>query len=192
MSEKAKEPDWLMSNNEKEKSLGVYLTIETIAYEKKAADLPIIMMGKWLEANLPGSLEAKPMRDGRLLVLAKNEETAARATKNVKTFYGKCDIKTTRMENMNTVQGTVFGRALLTETLEALTENLESYKVTKIERIESMRDGRRSPNGLHILTFATRNLPEHILCGYERFAVRQYYPNPLRCMVCCQYGHTKN
>jgi hypothetical protein len=96
------------------------------------------------------------------------------------------------MENMNTVQGTVFGRPLLTETLEALTENLESYKVTKIERIESMRDGRRSPNGLHILTFATRNLPEHILCGYERFAVRQYYPNPLRCMMCCQYGHTKN
>jgi hypothetical protein len=28
--------------------------------------------------------------------------------------------------------------------------------------------------------------------GYERLAVRQYYPNPLRCMVCCQYGHTKN
>jgi hypothetical protein len=73
-----------------------------------------------------------------------------------------------------------------------LMENLEEYKVLKIERIESMRDGKRSPNGLHILTFGTRTLPENVLCGYERFAVKQYYPNLLRCMVCCQYGHTKN
>jgi hypothetical protein len=47
------------------------------------------------------------------------------------------------MDNMNTCQGTVFGRALLTETLEDLAENLKNYKVSKIERIESMRDGRR-------------------------------------------------
>jgi hypothetical protein len=52
-------------------------------------------------------------------------------------------------------------------------ESLKNYQVSKIERIESMRDGRRSPNGLHILTFRIRTLPEHILCGYERFAVRQ-------------------
>jgi hypothetical protein len=32
---KAKGPEWLMSNNDKEKSLGFYLTIETIGYEKK-------------------------------------------------------------------------------------------------------------------------------------------------------------
>jgi hypothetical protein len=57
------------------------------------------MMGKWLEANLPGTLEAKPMLDGRLLVLAKNEESAAKATKNLKNFCGTCEIKTTRMEN---------------------------------------------------------------------------------------------
>jgi hypothetical protein len=96
------------------------------------------------------------------------------------------------MDNMNTCQGMVFGRALLTETLEDLAESLKSYQVSKIERIESMRGGKRSPNGLHILTFSTRTLPEQILCGYEKIAIRQYYPNPLRCMVCCQYGHTKN
>jgi hypothetical protein len=86
MSERAKEPEWLKSNNDKEKSLGVYLTIEIIGYEKKATELPIIMMGKWQEANLPGTLESKPMWDGRLLVLAKNEESTA--TKNLKNFYG--------------------------------------------------------------------------------------------------------
>jgi hypothetical protein len=129
-------------------------------------------------ANIPGSLEAKPMRDGRILVLAKNQKTASKAIQHGNNFYDICVLKTTRMDNMNTCQGTVFGRALLTETLKDLAESLKSYQVSKIERIESMRDGKRSPNGLHILTFSTRTLPEKILCGYERFAVRQYYPNP--------------
>jgi hypothetical protein len=76
------------------------------------------------------------------------------------------------MENMNTCQGTVFRRSLLTESTEILIKNLEEFKVLKIERIESMRDGKPSPNGLHILTFGTRTLPENVLCGYERFAVK--------------------
>jgi hypothetical protein len=44
------------------------------------------MMKKWLEANIPGSLEAKPMRDGRILVLAKNQETASKAIQKEITF----------------------------------------------------------------------------------------------------------
>jgi hypothetical protein len=79
-----------------------------------------------------------------------------------------------------------------TESTETLMENIEEYKVLKIKRIESVRDGKRLPNTLHILTFGTRTLPENVLCEYVRFAVKQYYPNPLRCMVGCQYGHTKN
>jgi hypothetical protein len=43
--------------------------------------------------------------------------------------------------------------------------------------METMKDGIRSPNGLHVITFGTRTLLESVLCGYER---------------CCQYGHTKN
>jgi hypothetical protein len=103
-----------------------------------------------------------------------NEKPGNRLKGNTKSnnFYDICNLKTTRMDNMKTCQGTVFGRALLTESLEDLAESLKSYQVSKIERIESMRNGRRSPNGLHILTFSTRTLPEQILCGYERFAVR--------------------
>jgi hypothetical protein len=51
------------------------------------------MMGKWLVANVPGTLEAKPMRDGRLLVLANNEESAAKATKILKTFTEHARLK---------------------------------------------------------------------------------------------------
>jgi hypothetical protein len=60
------------------------------------------MMGKWLEANIPGSLEAKPMRDGRIPVLAKNQETVSKAIQNGNNFYEICDLKTTPMDNINT------------------------------------------------------------------------------------------
>jgi hypothetical protein len=107
-----------MSREEREKILGVYLTIDTLNHEKKSTDLPSIMMGKWLEANIPGSLEAKLMRDGRILVSAENQETASKAIRNGNNFYDVCNLKTTRMDNMKTCQETVSGRALLTETLE--------------------------------------------------------------------------
>jgi hypothetical protein len=55
-----------------------------------------IMMGKWLEINLPGTKEAKPIRDGKILALAKNEETAAKAIKYSTKFYNVCHIKLSR------------------------------------------------------------------------------------------------
>jgi flavin reductase (DIM6/NTAB) family NADH-FMN oxidoreductase RutF len=76
---------------------------------------------------------------------------------------------------MNRCQGTVYGRSLLTETVVRLQEALASYECTRVARIEIMRDGKRTPNDMHVFTFG------QILCGYERYSVRQYYPNPLRC-----------
>jgi hypothetical protein len=61
---------------------------------------------------------------------------------------------------MNSTQGTIFGRSLLTESIEQIQEALNSYKVTKVEGMETMKDVIRSPNGLHVITtFGTRTLP---------------------------------
>jgi hypothetical protein len=107
-----------MSPGDKERAQGIYLTLKTVNFEKKASYLPIIIMSKWLEGNIPGTIEAKPIRDGKILLLAKNEKVTRKAIKNGTKFYDKCEIKIERMENMNTCQGTVFGRSLLTESQE--------------------------------------------------------------------------
>jgi hypothetical protein len=57
---------------------------------------------------------------------------------------------------MNSTQGTIFGRSPLTESIEQIQEALNSYKVTKVERMETMKDEIRSSNGLHVITFGTR------------------------------------
>jgi hypothetical protein len=50
-------------------------------------------------------------------------EVARKAIRHGTNFYDKCQIKIARMENMNTCQGTVFGRSLLTESTDSLMEN---------------------------------------------------------------------
>jgi hypothetical protein len=186
-----KVPIWLSPQD-----TAVYVVITTVNYEKVAADLPLLMMKKWLQQWFPISsknkeTEAKPRRDGSIVVAADSRKIAEAAIKHAKSFYEICNIQVTEMEQMNQSQGVIFGRNLLSEPTEALLQDLKNKNVTNIDRISSFKNGLLSPNGLHVLTFNTRKLPENILIGYVRYQVRQYFPRPLRCVRCCVYGHTK-
>jgi hypothetical protein len=65
---------------------------------------------------------------------------------------------------MNQAQGTIFSRSMITEKEEDILEALKTYRYTKVERMEAFRDGQRRPNGILIVTFATRELPRNVLC----------------------------
>jgi hypothetical protein len=137
-------------------------------------------MAKLIEQWLPGTSEGKTMRYGKILAMAKNIETAKKARRYAISLYDQCDMKVNIMEAMNSCQDTVFRLTLLTVQTDEIQKTLTKYDCTKVERIESLIDGKRSPNGLHILTFATRKLPNNVLCRYE---VRRFYPNMLRKML---------
>jgi hypothetical protein len=72
------------------------------------------------------------------------------------------------------------------------TGSSENLLGTKVERMKAFRDRQSRPNGIHILTFVTRELPDNVFSGYERYSVKRFYPNPLRYEICCEFGHTKN
>jgi hypothetical protein len=180
-----------MNDEDRERKKGVYITLETVGYEKKATELPMLIIRKWMNQYLTGTEEGKTMRDGKILFLAKDEQTAQKTENNCKTLYDICNLKIQRMDRMNESQGTIFSRSMPSEKEEDILEALKAYRCTKVERMEQYRDGQRKPNGSHILTFVARELPENVLCGYERYAVKRYCPNPLRCGVCCQFGHKK-
>jgi hypothetical protein len=92
------------------------------------------------------------------------------------------------MESMNYRQGSIYGREILTCTVEELEKELKNQIVVKVERAMSMKDGVLTPNGLHILTFDATRLPDELYVGYMRYSVRTYYPRPLRCSRCCIFG----
>jgi hypothetical protein len=170
----------------------IWVTIETVNFSKKATELPLLIMSKWLEQILPGTKEAKPLRDGRILAATDKIEIATKAVRFAKKIYDICDCKVEFMNSMNKKCMSIHGISLLSETVENLQIALRAESVTHIERIESMKNGIRSPNGLHILTFENRPiLPEFITVGYCRYETRVHYPRPLRCGKCCLFGHSK-
>jgi hypothetical protein len=150
------QPDWMMRNDEGERRNGVYMTLETIGYDKKATEMPMLMKRIWLDQNLPGTQEGQTMKDGRTLFLVRDEATAQKTEMNLKRLYNLCDIKVQRMDRMNQAQGTIFSRNMITEKEEDMLEALKSCRCTKVERMEAFRVGQRKPNGIHILTLATR------------------------------------
>lgn len=169
----------------------MYLIINTINYNKQAADLPIFGMRKWLDQWLPGTTEAKPRRDGSILALAKTRKIADTAINSANNFFDICQIKVEQMEAMNRCQGVIYSREILNEPVESLVEQLRNDHVVAIERVQSFKDKALSPNGLHIITFNKRTLPKNIVIGYIRCTVKQYIPRPLRCVRCCTYGHSR-
>jgi hypothetical protein len=73
-----------MTTEDREKVNAVYVTVETVNHGKSAAELPIIMMGKWLKQHLPGTLsKMKINQRGKIF---STEATANRAINNSKVF----------------------------------------------------------------------------------------------------------
>jgi Arc/MetJ-type ribon-helix-helix transcriptional regulator len=181
-------PPLLGLNNPAEE--GYWVSLETVNHEKTAAQLQLFTVKKFLEQNFPGTHTARPTREGKLMILAKNKKIALQATK-IKKFYNECDVSITAMDTMNYRQGSIYGREVLSCTIDEMETNLKNQHVVKVERAMSMKDGVLTPNGLHILTFDTTRLPDEIYIGYMRYNVRTYYPRPLRCSKCCIFGHSR-
>jgi hypothetical protein len=169
---------------------GYWVSIETVNYHQKATELPILMVKKFMEQYFVGTKVAKPTKEGRLILQASSKKVALQATK-CKKFYEVCEINITPMESMNHKLGSIYGREMLTITVEEMEAELKNQHVTNVERAQTMRDGVLSPNGLHILTFDATKMPEDVYIGYMRYNVRTYYPRPLRCTRCCIFGNSK-
>jgi hypothetical protein len=181
-------PPWLDPPDE-----AVFVTINTVNHKDKkaAADLNIFSMKKWLEQWFPQTKDAKPRKDGSILAQAVSRTVADNAIRNAKDFYGECQMVVQEASEMNRSQGVIFSRFILSESTETIVAECSSEGVVDVERIQSWKNGSLSPNGLHVVTFNNRTLPEHLTIGYVRYEVRQYFPRPLRCVKCCTYGHTK-
>jgi hypothetical protein len=109
-----------------------------------------------------------------------------------KNFYdGVCEVNVAMMPTMDQLQGSIFVHEILTITEEQMKEALAKNNVTEVERVKTMKSRVPTPNGLHVLTFSKKSLPEYVTIGYMRYEVRKYYPRPFRCNVCLKFGHSK-
>lgn len=129
------------------------------------------------------------MRDGNLLLLAKNKKIAEKFI-NIKILSGICQIEAKYHEQLNSVKGTIFAPFLNHVPDNEIVEGLEAYGVTSIYRFQRKTEGVLTPTGALLLTFESYKLPEKIDVAWRKISVRPYFPNPMRCKSCQKLGHT--
>jgi hypothetical protein len=112
--------DWMMSNDERK------LTLETIRHDKKATKMPMLMVRKLLDQNIPRTQEGRTIRDGKILFLARDEATAQKSEMNSMRLYDLCDMTWMRMDKMNQAQRTIFSRNMITEKRRGHTGSTEN------------------------------------------------------------------
>jgi hypothetical protein len=88
--------------------------------------MPMLMVRKWLDQNIPRTQEGQTMRDGKILFLAKDEATAQKSEMNSKRLYDLCDIKLQGMNRINQAQRTIFSRNMKTEKRRGHTRSTEN------------------------------------------------------------------
>lgn len=72
-----------------------------------------------------------------------------------------------------------------------ILECLKDQNITGIRRITRRVGDNREVTPTVILTIGSTTIPEHIDIGYQRIRTRPYYPAPMICYQCYQFGHTR-
>ncbi|GBN19624.1 hypothetical protein AVEN_6779-1 [Araneus ventricosus] len=146
-----------------------------------------------VEKAISGSLgeirSIRKLRSGDLLIEVKSRKQSQQILK-LKAL-GAIPVSVTAHTSLNTFKSVIICGELLDETVEKITEELNSEGVFHVRRIYIRRDGQLLHTKRLILTFHKPKLPESIRAGYIKLAVRPYIPNPLRCFQCQHFGHAK-
>ncbi|GBO17031.1 hypothetical protein AVEN_80578-1 [Araneus ventricosus] len=146
-----------------------------------------------VEKGITGSLgevkSTKKLRSGDLLVEVESPKQAKQIVKL--NALSSIPVSVNPHATLNSSKGVISCGELLNESVEKITEELNSQGVTHVRRITIRRDGQLLNTKHLILTFDSAKLPEHIKAGYMRLSVRTYIPNPLRCFKCQRFGHSK-
>lgn len=92
---------------------------------------------------------------------------------------------------LNTCRCVISSVDLIEMSEEEISKNLHNQGVIKVQRIKRNENGLQKNTPALILTFGKTTYPQHIKIGVLRVATRKYYPNPMLCYSCYQYGHPK-
>lgn len=162
---------------------------ETKLVETSFLNTSPIQIQKFIDAKLSKLENVKKLRNGKLLLLTKNRKHANLALNTTK--IGNWTVKCEDHKQLNTTKGVIYCKDMIEETEEEICDYLKKDNVIEVKRIKRKQLGTDSliNTPLLILTFDTPNQIKEIKLGYQVTEVREYIPNPRRCMKCQKFGH---
>lgn len=186
-----KPPDGLFTKVQKVCDEPIFLLISRIDVGKNMHTVSPFLLKKTIE-SVAGDIEkCSKLRDGTVLILAKNSKQAEKL-KKINKLSTDINISVTKHQFLNNSKGVVFSHDLVYMTDEDILAELKDQNVIAIRRLKKKYNGIEKDSGLFIFTFSTSKIPLEIELGYEISEVRPYIPAPLKCLQCFQFGHSSS
>ncbi|XP_058839603.1 uncharacterized protein LOC131696042 [Topomyia yanbarensis] len=130
----------------------------------------------------------KRIRDGQILVQTKTEKQA-NSLKQLKNMTSEINVEVTEHVSLNTCRVVITCQDLFYVEDGEILEEMRDQTVTKVDRIMRKQDGKLVKTATFILTIGSAKMPSEVKVGFRKVAARPYYPRPLRCFQCLQFGH---
>lgn len=169
------------------KSNGTYLVIQCKSEDENLAKASPILVEKTVKATCGEVQSIKKTSDGKILVLTKSEKQAKVMMKLEK--MGNYEVSVVEHRSLNTCRVVISDRELLYEEDSEIEKVLKPQGVTKVERIMRKRDAELQKTSSFIVHVKASVPPSNFKIGYLSVVARPYYPRPLRCFNCLQFGH---
>ncbi|GBM81916.1 hypothetical protein AVEN_4076-1 [Araneus ventricosus] len=180
----------LIDSTSKRNNFPTYFVIQRISNSNKTFhNVSPFLVEKGITSSVGAVKSTKKLRSGDLLVEVESPKQAKQIVKL--NSLSSIPVTVNPHATLNSSKGVISCGELLNESVEKITEELNSQGVIHVRRITIRRDGQLLNTKHLILTFDSSKLPENIKAGYMRLSVRTYIPNPLRCFKCQRFGHSK-
>lgn len=161
---------------------------------KDDTPLPInpYIIGKSVEACAGGEIEdAKSESYGKKYTLkVRNPTQVAKLLKLTRLIDGT-EVEVVPHPNLNVCKCIISSTELIRMEEEDILTEMARDNVIRVQRITRNENGRKVNTPALILTFCKTTYPETMKVGLRRVPTRPYFPNPMLCYGCFNYGHTR-
>lgn len=168
------------------------LTILRLEAEDGQLPKKPFLIRKSVEAHLGTKIsDAFPERQGVSYVLRIRN---ARLVEKLQTMTVLCDgtkVRVIEHPTLNMTRCVISCKETTSYTTEELLQELKDQGVKDVRRITRLVDGTPMPTPTVILSIKGSVAPQSIYIGWIRCRTRPYYPSPMVCCNCYEYGHSR-
>lgn len=150
------------------------------------------IVGKSIKLMIGDAYTATTEAKGTKYVIKVRNQIHATKLLDMKKLFDGTPIEITVHPTLNYSRCIVNCPEVCEMTKEEILEELAPQGVTDIRRFTRIVDKVRINTPTMVLTMEGTTWPQYIYFGALRVPTRMYFPTPMLCYNCIEYGHTKN
>ncbi|XP_055913736.1 uncharacterized protein LOC129947256 [Eupeodes corollae] len=166
-----------------------FIVISSSDENKPLSNVSVFFLKKAIDAISKEYESITQLRDGNILILAKNKKVAEKFLV-LTNLANQCPISVKYHDRLNSSKGIVFAPFLINVPENEIVSEMSTQGVIEVFKFMKNIEGKQRPTGLMLFTFDLYQAPTSVEIGFYKENVKEYIPNPMRCRKCQILGHT--